>query len=346
MPTALTKLGHTRAYLRLILLGFLGFWFCIMLDQAQAKSVAWPSYGPVRQLLRLEGLTDALPDFVGPIDGSAELTIFTEGNHFPVLLPLVFDRFPAWCERTKACRVDPRRILVVTLPQAMIVDILTKGGVQLGNAVIPVGRAHGIFPNLIMGGEEALRQLADAGIAGRRATIFARHRGLGLLVRKDLAVTDIKTFASGAQGVIMASESEAGARTQYRATLAALTDQQTITRLFADEIHDFPGRLGIQHRDVPYAILNNVADGGIIFAHLASFYAQAFPDRLSYVAVPGAEPFGQTIAMVPAEGDHGALTAAFETFFLADAREAYPAAGFSAPETFPFGAAVDLRAKQ
>ncbi|MBO0755138.1 MAG: hypothetical protein J2P54_04710, partial [Bradyrhizobiaceae bacterium] len=222
MPTAWIKLSHPRAYLRLILVGSLGFWFCITLNQVQANSVAWPSYGPVRQLLRLEGFTDALPDFVGPIDGSAELTIFTEGNHFPVLLPLVFNRFPAWCESTKACHVDPRRILVVTLPQAMIVDILTKGGVQLGNAVIPVSRAQGIFPNLIMGGEEALHHLADAGIAERHATIFARHRGLGLLVRKDLAVTDINTFASRTQGVIMASETEAGARNQYRATLAAL----------------------------------------------------------------------------------------------------------------------------
>jgi hypothetical protein len=341
----LINAGFTHARLRLIL-GAFGFGACIVLNQAQARSVAWPSFGPVQQLLRLDGFTDALPDFVGPIDGSAELTIFTEGNHFPVLLPLVFDDFPAWCEETKACRANPRQILVVTLPQSMIIDILTRGGVQIGNAVIPVDRGHGMFPNLIMGSEGALRRLAGAGIAERSATIFARHRGLGLLVKKDLYVTDINSFASRARAIVMASESEAAARSQYRATLSALTDQHTVSQLFAAEIRSFPGRLGIQHRDVPYAILNNLADGGVIFGHLASFYAQAFPDRLSFVAVPAAEPFGETIAVARAAGEHSALTAAFETFFLTAARTAYPAAGFSAPETFAFGAAVDLRAEQ
>jgi predicted DNA-binding ribbon-helix-helix protein len=31
------------------------------------------------------------------------------------------------------------------------------------------------------------------------------------------------------------------------------------------EVRTFPGRLGIQHRDVPYALLNDIADGGLIF---------------------------------------------------------------------------------
>src|SRR5690242_13238470 len=60
----------------------------------QAQSVVWPAFGPVRNLLKLDGLTDTLPDFIGPIDGSAELTIFTEGNHYPVLLPLVLRDSP------------------------------------------------------------------------------------------------------------------------------------------------------------------------------------------------------------------------------------------------------------
>src|SRR6516162_2571497 len=116
---------------------------------SSAQSVAWPSFGPARGLLHLDGLTDTLPDFVGPLDGSAELTIFTEGNHYPVLLPLVFDAFPNWCRSTGACNADPSKILVVTLPQPMIVNMLTRGGIQLGKAVLPVGPDQHVFPDLV-----------------------------------------------------------------------------------------------------------------------------------------------------------------------------------------------------
>src|SRR5262249_34200316 len=102
---------------------------------AGAQNVVWPAFGPVRNLLRFDGFTDTVPDFVGPIDGSAELTIFTEGDHYPVLLPLVLQRFPEWCRATGACDADPAKILVITLPQPMIVRMLTEGGISLGNTV-------------------------------------------------------------------------------------------------------------------------------------------------------------------------------------------------------------------
>jgi hypothetical protein len=340
VTSMLTRFALARCRLVCVCLGLIA---CLGLNHAAAQSVAWPAFGPDRQLLRLDGITDTLPDFVGPIDGSAELTIFTEGNHFPVLLPLVFDAFPAWCRDVGACHVDPRRILVVTLPQAMIVDILSRGGVRLGNAVVPVGRGQRVFPNLIMGGTEPLRQLARSGISESRATIFARHRGLGLLLKRELAdVTDISSFDARVERLLVASETEPGARDQYRATLAALAGAETTSHLFAHEVRGFPGRLGIQHRDVPYGILSNQADGGVIFAHLASFYARAYPDKLSYVAVPAAERFGQDIAVAHTAGDHGRLTSAFRRFFLEAARTAYPAGGFAAPESFRFGAQVDL----
>jgi len=111
-----------------------------------AQSVSWPTFGPERSLPRLDGLTDALPDFIGPLDGSAELTIFTEGNHYPVLLPLVLDAFPAWCKESGACEVDVGKVLIVTLPQPMIVDMLLKGGIRLGNAISPLGAINASFP--------------------------------------------------------------------------------------------------------------------------------------------------------------------------------------------------------
>lgn len=342
-PAAIRSLGY-----RPLLAGALGLFLCglALPITTAAQSVAWARFGPDRPLLQLQGLTDALPDFVGPIDGSADLTIFTEGNHFPVLLPLVFETFPAWCARTMACRADPGRILVVTLPQTMIVDMLLKGGVRLGNAVIPVGRERGVFPDLVMAGEEPLKRLCAAGIVDGRATLFARHRGLGLLLRRDLAnVRDLEGFVRDSARVVLASEGEAGARRQYLATLQAVTGNAGREEILAHEVKDFPGRLGIQHRDVPYAVLNGIAQGGVIFDHLAAFYAESFPDSLRHVAVPAASRFGQQIALAKTADRHGFLTEPFERFFVQQARIAYPARGFSPVDSFAYGAELTLAGK-
>jgi hypothetical protein len=310
---------------------------------AAAQSVAWPAFGPARGLVALDGLTDTLPDFVGPLDGSAELTIFTEGNHYPVLLPLVLDAFPAWCRTSGACKADAGKILIVTLPQPMIVDMLRNGGIRLGNAIVPVGRDQHMFPDLVMGGVPPLRELAHAGLIEPRAVVFARHRGLGLLLRRDLAgVSDVASLAARDARVVLASESEPGARNQYRATLESILGAGATDALLNHEIRTFAGRLGIQHRDVPYALLNGLADGGIIFEHLAAFYAGIYPDRLRHVDVPAAAPFGQELALAKTARDGGPLTAAFQRFFLEAARTAYPAGGFAPAQAFNYGAELDL----
>ncbi|WP_298913979.1 hypothetical protein [uncultured Algimonas sp.] len=104
-------------------------------DRATPGSLSWPAYGPDTGVLRVDagldrndGLTNAVPDIVGPVDGSAALTIFTEGNHYPVLLPLLLEAFPAHCADTGLCDVTAEDILVVTLPQVMIVAGLERGG--------------------------------------------------------------------------------------------------------------------------------------------------------------------------------------------------------------------------
>lgn len=183
---------------------------------AQAQSIAWPSFGPERNLLRFDGFTDTLPDFIGPIDGSAELTIFSEGNHYPVLLPLVLQRFPQWCRERRECDADPARILVVTLPQPMIVRMLTDGGISLGNAVLPIGPDKAVFPDLVMGGPAPLRQLRAAGVVEPRARVFAHSRGMAMLLSRDLAdVEDLDQFSQRVGKLIVASPSEPGARQQY-----------------------------------------------------------------------------------------------------------------------------------
>ena len=308
----------------------------------EAQSVTWPAFGPERTLLRFDGFTDTLPDFIGPVDGSAELTIFTEGNHYPVLLPLVLQRFPQWCRDGHQCQADASKILIVTLPQPMIVRMLTDGGISLGNAVLPVGPDKPVFADLVMGGLTPLRQLRAAGVVEPTARLFAHTRGMAMLVPRELAqVNTLDQFSRQVGRLIVASPSEPGARRQYRETSAALLGEEPAARLFDHEVASFAGRLGIQHRDVPYALINRLADGGLIFSHLAHFYAAVFPERLRAVAVPGAERFGQDIAMVRTSHARSALAASFERFFLEAARTAYPDGGFSDLGT-AFGASTDL----
>jgi hypothetical protein len=310
-------------------------------ESATAQSVSWPAFGPVRNLLRFDGFTDTVPDFVGPIDGSAQLTIFTEGNHYPVLLPLVLQRFPEWCRANHACEADPARILIVTLPQPMVVRMLTEGGISLGNAILPIGRDKPVFPDLVMGGVAPLRQLHAAGLVEGQARIFAHSLGMGLLVSKTLTgIGDLEQFSQRINRLVVASTSEPGARQQYRATSAALLGEQATAQMFAHEVVSFAGRLGIQHRDVPYALLNDYADGGLIFSHLAKFYAHVFPERLRALAAPGAERFGQDIAIVRTMRGH-ALAASFERFFMEVAPAAYPEGGFAVLGP-AFGTPVDL----
>jgi hypothetical protein len=325
------------------IVAILGLLAAVAASPLCAQNVNWPSFGPSRALLTLDGITDALPDFTGPLDGSADLTIFTEGNHYPVLLPLVLEALPAWCEKTAACKVDPRKILIVTLPQPMLVQILREGGVRLGNAIVPVGRNERVFPDFVMAGPEPLRQLAAAGLVDPTATVFARHRGMGLLVRRQLTnVHDLKGFFTEVQRLVIASESEPGARNQYQASLTSMLGKEAAGELMMREVRAFPGRLGIQHRDVPYAVLNGLADGGIIFDHLAAFYARTYPDQLRYVAVPDAERFGQEIAIASTSAENKPLSNAFRQFFIDVARDAYPSAGFSASDKFDFGRVLQL----
>ncbi len=307
--------------------------------------VSWPKFGPVRDGLVLTGHTNELADFVGPVDGSARLTIFTEGNHFPVFLPLVFDAFPAWCRAEGACDVEADEILVVTLPQVMVVRALESGSVTLGNAMIGVAPGR-VFPEIVLGGEGPLRRLARTGTVQPEARPFARHRGMGLLLRRDASNhgRSLAALARAPVSVVVATPMEAGARDQYRSTLEALVGKDGARRILKREVRTFPGRLGIQHRDVPYALLRGHAGAGLIFAHLAAFYARVFMDDLVFVPVKGAERFGRTIlfARTMVTGGH-ALAAAFERFLFLHAQKAYPEGGFMS-DGFEYGRTILLTA--
>ena len=295
----------------------------------------------------LDGHTDTVPDIVGRLGAPTGLTIFTEGNHFPALLGgEIIDPFRAWARaQGQYAELALDNIVVVTLPQPMIVGMLLGRSLLLGNLTIAVSRATGFYPDIVMGGAAPLTRLRKALLVEPEARVFARNRGLSLLVAagNPVGIRRLDDLVHRALHIVMVSESEPGARHQYIAALEALIGQAQVKSILAHETVTFPGRLGIQHRDVLQAIAGRDADVGIIFHHLARYFAATYPELCAMVTVPGAEQFTSTIVMVQMVDPLRAPAAkALSEFFLSVAREVYPRYGFATMKEAEFGATIRL----
>jgi molybdate transport system substrate-binding protein len=196
-----------------------------------------------------------------------------------------------------------------------------------------------------MGGAAPLTQLHRASIVGSEARMFARNRGLSLIVAagNPLAIQGLADLARPGIRVVMASASEPGARRQYIGAIEGLIGEEGARSILSLEIEAFPGRLGIQHRDVLQAIACGYADVGIIFHHLARYFAAAYPQLCTMVTVPGAEKYSSAIAMVSrAEPLRAQAAKSFAEFILGVAREVYPRYGFATLSEGEFGVRVKL----
>ena len=113
------------------------------------KLAAAPADLPV-----LDGRTDTVPDIVGRLGAPIGLAIFTEGNHFPALLGgEIIEPFRAWAQaQVQYAELALDNIVVVTLPQPMIIQMLLRGGLTLGNLTIEVSRVSGFYPDIVIGG--------------------------------------------------------------------------------------------------------------------------------------------------------------------------------------------------
>ena len=295
----------------------------------------------------LNGHTDTVPDIVGRLGAPIDLAIFTEGNHFPVLLGgEIMEPFRAWARaRGKSAGLALDNIVVVTLPQPLIVAMLLGSAILLGNLTIEVSRASGFYPDIVMGGATPLMQLRKASIVEAEPRLFARNRGLSLLVAvgNPFDIRSLNDLARRNIRIVMASESEPGARQQYISALEGLIGQAATKSILRRETVTFPGRLGIQHRDVLQAIAGRDADVGIIFHHLARYFAATYPELCAMVRVPGAEKFSSTIVLARVIDPLRASAAeAFSEFFLGVAREVYPRYGFAMLSEAEFGAPIRL----
>src|SRR5215468_8770086 len=201
-----------------------------------AEPLVWPVVTKLPPGIRsFAGHTDTVPDIVGRIGTAPSLVIFTEGNHLMVLLSDdIIGAFPSWAKsQPQYADLDLDNIVVVTLPQPAVVQMIRTGGIALGNLVLDVSRKSGFYPDIVMAGPEPLRQVRKLGTIEPQARFFSRNRGFALLVRKGnpLGIQDLVDVArSGGRIALPEAASEPQARARYRAAVDDLTESRQPTR--------------------------------------------------------------------------------------------------------------------
>jgi Bacterial extracellular solute-binding protein len=294
-----------------------------------------------------DGHTDTIPDVVGRFGVSPSLVIFTEGNHLMALLSDdIVGAFPAWAKAQPAyADLATDNVVVVTLPQPTVVQIIRTGAVSFGNLTLDFSRTAGTFPDIVMGGLDPLQQLRKLGVLEPAARNFSKSRSLALLVRKGnpLGIRGLTDVARTRARFAQADSNEAAAQARSHFFVETLIGKSGSDAIFANEVEHFPGRLGITHRDVPEMIARNYADVGFSPYHLVNYWVQSFPDLFELVPIEGSERFPNFEAFAQvADAPRPRARAAFTEFFFSHARDAYPKYGFAHMSDDEFGKTVAL----
>jgi hypothetical protein len=236
-------------------------------------------------------------------------------------------------------------VVVVTMPQPIVVQMVRTGAIALGNLTLDVSRVSGLYPDIVMGGPAPLRELHKLGVLEPQARYFSKNRGRALLVRKGnpLGIHGLADVARVGARVAQADAVEAGARTGNRAAIEGLIGKSAADAFFAKEVEHFPGRLGITHRDVPEMLARGYADVGLTQYHLISYWTRTFPNHFELVPIAGADRFPVNIAFGRIIGPPRPRAAkAFEEFFFSRARDLYPRYDFARMTDDEYGAALAL----
>jgi hypothetical protein len=313
------------------------------------EPLVWPLVAGEQPGVRtFSGHANTVLDVVGRIGTAPSLVIYTEGNHLMVLLSKdIVGSFAAWARtQPQYAHLSLDNVVVVTMPQPIVVQMVRTGAVALGNLTLDVSRASGLFPDIVMSGSAPQRELRELGVVEPQARYFSRNRGRALLVRKGnpLGIRGLADVTRTGARVAQADSVEASARAGNRAAIEALIGKAAADAFFAKEVEHFPGRLGITHRDVPEMIARGYADVGLTQYHLISYWVRTFPNHFELVPIAGAErfpakiAFGRVIRPLRAEA-----AKAFEEFFFSRARDVYPRYDFARMSDDEYGAplAVD-----
>ena len=99
-----------------------------------AEPLVWPVVTKLQPgAPAFAGHTDTVPDIVGRIGTPPGLAIFTEGNHLMALLSDdIVGAFPSWAKsQPRYAGLDLENIVVVTLPQPIVVQMIRTGAIAL-----------------------------------------------------------------------------------------------------------------------------------------------------------------------------------------------------------------------
>jgi hypothetical protein len=316
--------------------------------QTAPGPLVWPVVTKLQPGIRsIDGHTDTVPDIVGRIGIPASLVIFTEGNHLMVLLSEdIVGAFPSWAKlQPQYADLEVENVVVVTLPQPVVVQMIRSGGIGLGNLTLEVSRKSGFYPDIVMGGPDPLQQLRKLGVLEPQARFFSKNRGLALLVRKGnpFGIRGLTDVARSGARLAQPDAVEAGSRARYRAAVDELIGKSAADAFFAAEVKGFPGRIGVTHRDVPEMIARGYADVGLTQYHLISYWTRIFPDHFELLPVAGAERFFVQIAFGRVVDPLRAGAAkAFEEFFFSRARDVYPRYDLAHMSDEEYGATLAL----
>jgi len=256
----------------------------------------------------------------------------------------ILGAFPSWAKahpRFAALNLD--NIVVVTLPQTVLVEMMANGGVRLGNLTLDVSRKSGFYPDIFMGYAKTLEQLAKQGVVEPNSRLFSRNRGLSLLVRKynPLAAHDLSDVVRLRLRIGLPDSGEA--RAKCRAAAQHLLGKAAADALFETEVTTFPGRLGIMHRDLPEMLARGYADVALTWHHLVSYWVRIFPEIFEAVQVPGGEAFFAEIAFGRVSHPlRSRAMNAFGEFFFERARNTYPKYDFARMSETEFGRTIRL----
>jgi Bacterial extracellular solute-binding protein len=319
-----------------------------VVSHAPPEPLVWPVVAKLQPAIRsFAGHTDTVPDIVGRIGTPPSLVIFTEGNHLMVLLSDdIIGAFPSWAKsQPQYTDLDLDNMVVVTVPQPVVVQMIRTGGIALGNLSLDVSRNSGFYPDVVMGGPDPLRELRKLGAIESQARFFSKNRGFALLVRKGnpLGIHDLTDVARTGARIALPDVREAGARARYRAAVDDLIGRPAADALFAAEVPDFPGRIGIVHRDLPEMVARGYADVALTQYHLISYWTRIFPNHFELVPIAGTERFFVKIAFGRViDPLRPRALKAFEEFFFSRARDIYPRYDLARMTDEEFGATLAL----
>lgn len=209
----------------------------------------------------------------------ARLVVFSDGNHHMAL---------AECLRTfYNAHPEVEDIFYATTPPAVLVNLLERGGLQLGNLLL------NITPHLFISPPGIFDSLKTAGYVNSHR-VFMQSRGNVLLVRAgnpkqihgiaDLRRADVRLFISNPITETASYQVYAQTLVQFAATLSwALTPtiadlQQQMNLVIGERIH---------HREAPQALYAGHADAAILYYHLALRYTRIFPGEFTLIQLDG-----------------------------------------------------------